>query len=143
MKVARDRLLGYTFIRYADPNRYTKFLNNKSNRYNVGQNQFLEDITTVYGMILNYKPDKSKSSKDKPIVKSDDDNEEGNNADASFLNNGLTSKNSEYYPSFSTNIIDTTSNNVLSDVVSAQHQEMVNFLMDQADAEPDNSGLDA
>lgn len=43
-------------------------------------------------MILNYKPEKSKSSKDEPTVKSDEDNGEGDAADASFLNNGLITK---------------------------------------------------
>ena len=151
-KIARDRFLGYAFLRCSDPNRYNKFMTHMSNQYNVGQNQFPEDITAAYGMILHYKSDTKSKEKDKPSSKTDDDGD-GDEADTSFM---LNSNNSKTYSE--SNISASAENKddiVKDDDISAsdsislrleetEHAQAVNFLLDHAndDSDASDSGLD-
>ena len=125
------------------------------NQYNFGQNQFPEDITAAYGMILHYKSDTKSKKKGNPSPKSDDD-DDGDEVDASFVNNGLKSNKSNIYTeSNSSPSVDNNEDNVPDDddsdsdstsyrLKDAKHDEAVNFHLDHTDDDSHNSdsGLD-
>ena len=46
-----------------------------SNQYMLGNDQYPADLTQAYGMLVNYKTDKSTKSRTDPVPTSSDDDE--------------------------------------------------------------------
>jgi hypothetical protein len=54
--IARDRTLAIALIRGADPRRYgTLLITELANRYAMGTDDYPTDITSAYGLLVNYK----------------------------------------------------------------------------------------
>ena len=127
-----------------------------SNQYNVGQNQFPEDIAAAYDMILRYKSDTKSKKKEKPSPKSDDGGDsDGDKSNESFVNNGLNSNESNIYtePNCSTSVDnndaeiiddddDSDSDSISHRWEDTEHEYAVDFLLDRIDDDPNNSDSD-
>ena len=51
---ARERLIGYVFLRGSDPNRYSSLINGFSNQYTIGTAQYPDNLTTAYGILCYF-----------------------------------------------------------------------------------------
>ena len=52
---AKNRFLGYAFLRVSDKKRYGKFLEDLDNYYTKVDSKYPESIGTVYNLINNFK----------------------------------------------------------------------------------------
>lgn len=90
IKLAKDKFIVYCFLRSSDPHRYGTLLTILSNQYLIGNDQYPADLTQAYGMMVNYKIDKTtkhKPSNSVPTNLSDNDSEDADEVeeDMTFL----------------------------------------------------------
>ena len=52
--MARDRTIATVFIRNADPTRYGTLITELSNQYARGKDEYSTDLTSAYGLLVNY-----------------------------------------------------------------------------------------
>lgn len=77
---AREGFIGYVFLRGSDPNRFSDLINGLSNQYTIGTYQYPDNLTTAYGMLVNFKSSRKKKKK------GDDETDKSDEVEMPFLN---------------------------------------------------------
>ena len=133
---ARERFIGYVFLRGSDPNRYSTLINGLSNQFTIGTDQYPDNLTTAYGMLVNFKTDKRKKKKN------DDDSEKNEEPEMSFLNNSNKLDDDDKYLNRTNSSSTVNSYDSSNAAVEQRHREAVSFLISAADSKPDGSSMD-
>lgn len=131
LPTVRNRFIAYSFLRDSCTHRYRKLLHSLSNQFTMGNNQYPNNLTTAYGMLINYKSD----SKKKQSSPNDDSSQ--TESEMSFLNAGDEDdsdklNNDDGYSSSSDN----------STTTDVNHTSAISLLIAAADSEPLGSSLD-
>jgi hypothetical protein len=66
--IARDRTLGIALVRGAGPTRYGTLITDLSNQFAMGTNNYPLDLTSAYGLLVNYKTPSNKPCQTPPIL---------------------------------------------------------------------------
>ena len=136
IKRAKDKYIAYCFLHCSDPHRYGTLLTMLSNQYLLGHDQYPSDLTQTYGMLVNYKVDKTTKSKSPDSVPTQASDDESDTAeveeDMTFLQHGNNKSNDtkatreQYSPSIS----------------NSNFQEAINLYMDASTSPVDGTSLD-
>lgn len=101
LPLAKTRYLGTAFIQNLDPHQFSSLITDLSNHYTQGNNQYPDNLTQAYNMLVQFKADSNKQrqktnkpKKEKKFTqdecddsKSSEEDESESREDVSFVNN--------------------------------------------------------
>jgi hypothetical protein len=65
---ARDKTLGIDLIQGADPTRYSTLITELSNQFAMGKDDYPDDLTAAYNLLVNYKTPTNATSRPRPTT---------------------------------------------------------------------------